>query len=88
MKTKAQTGSGIGPRASESGVAVIVMLVLTAILLTFVAVDVASLRQLRQELRLVDREQLLRLQRASVPTNTVQGAEAPSINSAAPALQP
>jgi hypothetical protein len=49
-------------RAEERGMAVVVMLILMAILMMFVASNVRTLVQLKQEIRLVERKQIHRLE--------------------------
>jgi len=60
-------------RAEEHGMAVVVMLILMAILMLFVASNVRTLVQLKQEIRLVERKQIRRLEadaRTHPNTNT------------------
>jgi len=53
------------PDACQRGTAVIVMLFLMAILMLLVAGNVRTLVQLKQELRLVERKQIRRLERGA-----------------------
>jgi hypothetical protein len=64
-------------RAEERGMAVVVMLILMAILMLFVASNVRTLVQLKQEIRLAERKQIHRLEADgrthanSNPTNAI-----------------
>jgi hypothetical protein len=57
-------------RRRQSGSAVIVVMALLAIILVYVAGNLRTLNNLGRELKLVERQQTRRLQRASQTTNT------------------
>ena len=56
-------------RRRQSGSAVIVVMALVAIILVYVAGNLRTLHNLGRELRLIERQQVRRLQRATQPTN-------------------
>ena len=61
-------------RHSQNGFMIIAMMAMLAIMLVYVAASTSSLRQLRQELKLVEQKQVLRLQSpppAATATNGV-----------------
>ena len=64
-------------RRSERGFMIIAMMVMLAMMLIYVAASTRSLRQLRQELKLVEQKQVQRLQ-ASTVTATRTNAAAPA----------
>jgi|GEM_PF-5161564 heme exporter protein D len=70
MRTRPDKNSRNPSRAGERGIAVILMLIFTLILLSLAAANVASLRQLQRELKLVDQRQVRRLQQNSTATNS------------------
>jgi len=53
----------------QSGSAVIVVMALVAIILLYVAGNLRTLHNLGRELRLIERQQVRRLQKATPPTN-------------------
>jgi hypothetical protein len=57
-------------RRRQSGSAVIVVMALLAIILVYVAGNLRTLNNLGRELKLVERQQTRRLQRAAQTTNT------------------
>ena len=63
--------------------AVIVVMVIISILLIYVAGNLRTLHLLRKDLKLVEQKQIVRLQKASVGTNSVQvtNGTSPVINS-------
>jgi len=61
---------GTPRRRRQSGSAVIVVMALLAIILVYVAGNLRTLNNLGRELRLVERQQTRRLQRAAQTTNT------------------
>jgi hypothetical protein len=61
---------GLAPcRRRHSGSAVIVVMALVAIILVYVAGNLRTLHNLGRELRLIERQQVRRLQRATQSTN-------------------
>ncbi len=68
---------------SQSGTAVLLMLVLMAILMILVASNVRTLWQLKQELRLVERRQIRRLEAEAARTNAVPRAATEAVQSIA-----
>ena len=61
---------GMPCRRRQSGSAVIVVMALLAIILVYVAGNLRTLNNLGRELKLVERQQTRRLQRATQTTNT------------------
>ncbi len=61
------------PRRHESGSAIIVVLALLAIIMIYVASNLRTLDNLDRELKLVERQQLHRLQAAARPTHSLPG---------------
>jgi hypothetical protein len=60
-----------GPRNSERGVAVIIVIAFLAILLVYLATNLLTLSRLGRELSLLDQKQTRRLSREVVRTNFV-----------------
>jgi hypothetical protein len=69
MKTHFPPPGISSARHREQGMATFVVLVLMAILVVLAASNVASLRQLQRETRLVEQRQLQRLRAAAKDTN-------------------
>jgi len=69
------------PRAprNEDGMAVIVVIALFAIMLLFLGGTAHSLNQLRQDMRVIERQQLRRLQQPYVLTNAIATTNTPSV---------
>lgn len=61
------------PRRHESGSAVIVVVALLAIIMMYVASNLRTLDNLEREVRLVERQQIHRLQAAARPTPSPPG---------------
>ena len=59
------------PRPRESGMAVIVVMALVALVLIYLAGNTRTLYSLGRELKLIDRLQTRRLQAATQPTNSI-----------------
>jgi hypothetical protein len=73
------------PRGRGGFVAVIVMFILLGLVLGFIAVNLRVLADLRGEMRLVERNQVRRLERASTNAAPVS-ANSPATNSPTAAL--
>ena len=57
------------PRRRQSGSAVIIVMALLAIMLVYVAGNLRTLASLGRELRLLEHQQIRRLQKVAAPTN-------------------
>jgi hypothetical protein len=79
------TASSQRPR---SGLAVIVVMGIIAIIMIFVAGNLKSLARLGQELKLLERRQVRRLQTSAAGTNQLFHAEAPGVRLQAATLAP
>lgn len=88
MNTNSHCNAG-HKRVAQQGSAVLVVLALLAIILIYVAYNVRMLHLLREEVRLVEKQQLRRLDAARAKTNRVEKVEfrlpAPATNAPAPA---
>lgn len=84
MKLVRSTGVSCSRRQRQRGVAVLVVLTLLAILLIFIAGNVRALRCLDQELKLVERRQIKRLNALSA-TNAPAAMRAAITNAPAAA---
>ena len=70
MKISACSRTGCGDRArKQSGMAVIVVIALFAIMLLFLGVTLRSLNHLHQDLKLIERKQLERIRQSEAATN-------------------
>ena len=78
MNILASSSKPTGPaRHDERGFLIIALLLLVSIMLIYVAVGLRSLRQLRQDLKLIEQKQVQRLQS---PVPTVTGTNAAPIS--------
>jgi len=73
-------------RPHEQGTAVIVVIALFAIMLLFLGMSLRGLNYLRQDLKLIEQQQLRRIRQAPVAYNTAW-TNAPSTNSS-PRINP
>jgi len=64
------------PQQRKSGVAVVVVLALLSIMLLYVAANVRSLHHLGRELKLLERQQVHRLNLRATATNPLSGTNA------------
>jgi type II secretory pathway component PulK len=71
MKTRLFRSAAHGSRATERGVAVIIVLALIAVLMILVASNVRALQQLQRELRLVEHKHLQRREASGTRTNAI-----------------
>jgi hypothetical protein len=89
MKTTAFPGArtGVRPRKGEEGMAVILVIALLVVLLIYITAGVRTLNNLGRDVRLIEKQQVQRLQQATGTTNQLSTTNRPAASAQPPKQQ-
>jgi hypothetical protein len=79
--------TGVRPRKGEEGMAVILVIALLVILLIYITAGVRTLNNLGRDVRLIEKQQVQRLQQAAARTNQVSTTNRPAASVQPPKQQ-